>query len=269
MFIEEQALPRDPSTGIITGAEPYYMEGTAGMPAVLLIHGFGGIPYDLRLVADELNGLGYTVSGPLLSGHGTSAEDMATTGWEDWYGSAEREYLRLSGSHDTVYVVGFSMGGLLALNLSIEHDFEGLVLLAPCVFLPGEDDLISTEYMIDNISPYLPGEYIISDGGKTVEPDALKDRHAYTLFPMSCLRSLVELMKLTRPRINEVDEPLIVIQSVSDGTVGAEGPDYILDHAITPKKEAVRVDNSRHHLARDSDKDIVIAKVVDFIENDQ
>jgi len=264
LLAEEAALPHDPSTGIIDGDSPYYMVGDSAMPAVLLLHGFGGIPDDLRPLAEELNRRGYTVYGPLLAGHGTSAADMAMTGWRDWLKSAEDAYFSLSRDHKDVYVVGFSMGGLLALNLSIKHDFDGLVLLAPCVFLPGEDDMISTEYMIRNVSPYIPADYVISEP-RTMDPHALDGRHAYTLFPLSSLRSLVELMELTRPHIPEVNERLLVIQSVNDGTVGKEGPDYIIAHSSAPEKKVEWVENSTHHLVRDLEKDRVISEVIDFI----
>jgi len=265
---EDAALPRDTGTGLLAGAEPYHMDGRDGMPAVLLIHGFGGTPYDLKPLAEALNESGYTVSGVLLAGHGTSVKDMSGTGWRDWLDSARAEYIDMAKEHDRIYVVGFSMGGLVALNLSMEYDFEGLVLLSPCVFLPGEDDLISTEFLIKEVSPYLPTDYILNEErGRAMDPEALKGRTAYTLFPLACLRSLVEFMELTRARMAEVDEPILLIQSVNDDVVGSDGPGFIIKRSSAENIELLWVEKSYHHLVLDLERDSVIPKAVDFIRD--
>ena len=62
-----------------------------GSPALLALHGFGATPRELDPVVDVAEKLGLRAAAPLLPGHGTSFEDFATTGWQDWYGAADRE----------------------------------------------------------------------------------------------------------------------------------------------------------------------------------
>ena len=91
------------------------MDGDNGH-AVVLLHGFTGTPGQFRMMGRFLNDHGYTVHAPLLPGHGTRLEDMATVTRHDWLDAARRavdEYRR----HEGVHVVGLSMGGLLTLNL--------------------------------------------------------------------------------------------------------------------------------------------------------
>ena len=54
---------------IIPGCEPVYNAG--GESACLLLHGFTSSPYEMRLLGEYLGREGYTVSIPLLPGHGT------------------------------------------------------------------------------------------------------------------------------------------------------------------------------------------------------
>ena len=69
---------------ILPGAEPYPPR-RSGEAGVLVCHGFTGSPQSVRPWADHLAAQGLTVSLPLLPGHGTRWEDLAVTGWQDWY----------------------------------------------------------------------------------------------------------------------------------------------------------------------------------------
>ncbi|HLY83237.1 MAG TPA: hypothetical protein VKQ71_09625, partial [Acidimicrobiales bacterium] len=71
---------------VLDGAEPFSARG--GRAGALLLHGFTGSPWSMRPVAEALAATGFTVELPLLPGHGTSVDDLAETGWEDWSGAA-------------------------------------------------------------------------------------------------------------------------------------------------------------------------------------
>ncbi len=60
--------------------QPFYFQGTNGK-AVLLIHGWSSVPYEVRRLGVYLYENGYTVSGPLLSGHGTVPKDLENIKW--------------------------------------------------------------------------------------------------------------------------------------------------------------------------------------------
>ena len=62
-----------------------------------MLHGFTGNPSSMRGVAEALAAAGFAVELPLLPGHGTTVEDMLTTGFSDWAGAAEAAYLDLAG----------------------------------------------------------------------------------------------------------------------------------------------------------------------------
>src|SRR4029077_16856890 len=84
---------------------------------VLLIHGLGGTPLELKTVARGLAARGLTVSCCQLAGHCGTEDDLLTTSWVDWLSSAERALVELERDCETIVVGGLSIGAILALRL--------------------------------------------------------------------------------------------------------------------------------------------------------
>ena len=53
-------------------SSPFCFEGSS--TGVLLLHGLTATPVEVRLIGQYLHERGYTVSGPLLPGHGATVE---------------------------------------------------------------------------------------------------------------------------------------------------------------------------------------------------
>ena len=62
---------------------------------VLLLHGLTATTAEVRLLAEKLHASGYTISAPLLPGHGTRPEELNGTTWHDWAWAAEKAYSTL------------------------------------------------------------------------------------------------------------------------------------------------------------------------------
>ncbi|MDH3857151.1 MAG: alpha/beta fold hydrolase [Gammaproteobacteria bacterium] len=84
--------------------------------AVLLVHGFLSGPAELRSLGERLHAAGHHVLGVRLKGHGTSPWDLRNRNWHEWVASVERGYDILKAYSQSVHIVGFSTGGLLALS---------------------------------------------------------------------------------------------------------------------------------------------------------
>ena len=63
-----------------------------GRHGVLLIHGFTGLPAELRLLGEYLNARGFTVLAIRLAGHGTTVEDLSRMEHEEWMDSVRDGY---------------------------------------------------------------------------------------------------------------------------------------------------------------------------------
>src|SRR5665213_2379063 len=117
---------------VMPGGEPYFSPG--GPLGVLLLHGFTSTTSTVLDLAQRCAAAGYTVSAPRLPGHGTSVDDLMTTGWDDWSAAAEAAYDELSATCERVAIVGLSMGGTLAVHVaSLRPDVAAFVFINPYV----------------------------------------------------------------------------------------------------------------------------------------
>ncbi len=82
---------------------------------ILLIHGLTATTNSVRPLASRLGELDWTISAPLLPGHGESLEKLSTTNWREWAAEVEQCWHQLNDSCDESFIAGESAGGLLAL----------------------------------------------------------------------------------------------------------------------------------------------------------
>ncbi|MGZ8484968.1 MAG: alpha/beta hydrolase [Candidatus Binatia bacterium] len=102
-----------------------------GDPAALLLHGFPGTPAEMRPLGTVLRDAGWTVHGLMLPGLGADFARLEERNFHDWADAATHAMAELKRKHSVVILVGYSMGGALALHTALEQRPAGLVLLAP------------------------------------------------------------------------------------------------------------------------------------------
>lgn len=100
----------------------------------LLIHGLASSSLTWVRVARHLSGQGYDVYAPDLAGHGHS-DHRARYSVDEW----TADILELGYQPDLI--VGHSIGGLIAANLSLHYDAK-MVLLDPVFRLPKQEFLV-------------------------------------------------------------------------------------------------------------------------------
>lgn len=102
--------------------------------AALLLHGYMGSTRELRPLAEALAAAGVTVRAELLPGFGEAGRpQLGRVRLEDWLDAARRAWLEVTQGVTHRTLVGFSMGGALALALAADPEVcpDELVLLAP------------------------------------------------------------------------------------------------------------------------------------------
>jgi carboxylesterase len=118
--------------GAFAGAEhaAYTLEGD-GRGAAVLLHGFPGTPAEMRPLAQFLNDHGWTANAPLLPGFGADIETLPKRSYREWIATARTAVQTLRREHERVVLIGFSMGGAVALNAALEQPPNALVLINP------------------------------------------------------------------------------------------------------------------------------------------
>lgn len=188
--------------------------------ACLLVHGFGGSPFEMRPLAEALENRGLAVSVPTLPGHGLTIEQWSRTGWKDWLAHAAQAYERLAGEHGKVFVAGFSMGGSLALALAQRYRPAGLVTIASPVylyrFLPPEaaDWRLPFTPILKTIRP------IWTMPPKSPESRIIAPWEGYEgAVPMEALHSFMTGLRDVRRGLGKVTSPILSIHSPLDRQV--------------------------------------------------
>ncbi len=240
---------------IMKGAEPYLMPG--GEHGVLLIHGFTGSPSEMRLMGEFLNAQGYTVFAPRLCGHGSTPEDMAATGWKQWYADAENGFYILSGVCREISVIGLSMGGLLSIKLAFEYPVKKLAVMSTPI------------YIADKRLPMLPvyrlfRSYAVKRRRKIAGIDPTYSV-CYDRTPLKSLASLLELIKHVDALIPQVRTPALIVQSYNDRTVRPKSARYIYDLIGSHDKKLMWLEKSGHIVTLDSEHGDVFQAVSEFL----
>lgn len=102
-----------------------------GDHAALLLHGFPGTPAEMRPLGSVLRDAGWTVHGLMLPGLGADIANLEKRSFQDWTDAAGQAMEELRRQHSVILLVGYSMGGALALHTAIHQRPTGLVLIAP------------------------------------------------------------------------------------------------------------------------------------------
>lgn len=218
-------------------------------------------------LAKELNQAKFTVSAPVLAGHGTHYQHLEQTSWEDWYQSGEEAFLQLHSYCDTVMVAGLSMGGLMAAHLCHHHPqkVKALGLMATPLFLDS--------FLVSSVFPAVwktPLKHLYKYQNKFQfsinDPRARRRYEAYDKIPVASVATLLDFQKVVRQELKHIHQPAIVIHSINDETVPYGNLDYI--KAILPSDEVktVTLKRSNHIITVDYEKETVAKSLVRFFK---
>ena len=217
-----------------------------GKTGVLLLHGFTGTPYVFREISQTLADLGYSVSAPLIAGHGTTEEDMKAKTWHDWYLSVQDAYLELQKDTEEIFVIGGSFGCNLACMLASKHPVSGLVLI-------GYPRWIHNERAIKLGLPFVmaAGVEYYPKPRKYFEEDSVFSTTlgGYEKIPLKSLREFFRLIsRVSNTVLPAVTCPTLIIQSENDGLVLKQSGPHVFKLLGTKKKELKWVNEAHHRL---------------------
>lgn len=188
----------------------------------LIIHGFGGSVYEVSPLAAYLEERGYQVICPTLKGHTGRKKDLRGVTYDDWLTSAEEGLFQLISSCDRVFVIGFSMGGLIAINLGIKYKIHGLVTINSPIYYWNLKRIC-----LNIINGFKERDY------RNIRRYWKASRN----IPLETLFQFKSLLLKTKPIIKKIRCPLLVIQTIDDDTVKSDSAKYIHIKADTEKKK--------------------------------
>jgi carboxylesterase len=245
---------------IMRGAEPFFIQ--RGPIGALLIHGFTGTPKEMRPLGDALAAAGLTVLGVRLPQHGTASQDMAHAHWRDWYAAVLDGWHLLRGQCETVFVMGLSMGGALALLLSAEQPVAGVVTLST----PGllfHDQMPWLTRFASLVSLFRP--HIVKGPSHTTDPDMRARRVAYDVFPVRGLPHFRAVLRQAHAALPRLTAPALLVHSRGDYTIPPENMPHIFGRLGGADKAMFWLERSDHVITEEVEREQLFARVLEFV----
>jgi carboxylesterase len=257
--------------------EPFTIgEGVAG---ALLVHGFMGTPAEMRGVGEQLAFHGWTTHAPLLPGFGPDVRSLGEKRVADWQNAIQTEWLALRRFHQPCVLVGYSMGGALALTMAQALQPDAIVLIAP--FTRFESQL--AHWLMPLVSrvksalyPFVKADFSdeavqaqfrdIAPDLDLADPTVQETLRKEVALPTAALEQLRQLGRQAWRAAPNVSCPILILQGRDDKTVLPQ-----FTRALLP-----RLDGALHYHEVDGGHDIInrvqesdlLRPILDFLPYD-
>lgn len=228
--------------------EPFYNKVDSDL-GIIMFHGLTATPYQVRELGDSLYKRGIANFGARIAGHATQKSDLAKTSREEWLRSSRNAYEEFHKVHPKTIVLGFSLGGLLALNVANEYKPKGLIIVATPYKLNMKGNLLS---MIGFHKKHL--DDMISYPGS---------------IPFKSKYELIKLIKETHEAIKGVYCPILIVQGTADRRVSNASPYQIYEQVKSVSKEMMLLPDEQHIVLKGRYKNQVFDSIYEFILNHQ
>ena len=200
--------------------------------AVVLLHGLTDSPYSLRHVAKLYVDHGFAAVGIRLPGHGTVPAGLTSTRWQDWRAAtrlAMREARRLAGAGKPLHIAGYSNGGALAVQYTLDSIED------PALDRPARVLLFSPMIGLTRFARYagVAGwPAILPRFSKSAWLEIVPEFNPfkYSSFPVNAARQSYELTQVLDERLAALAvsgglskmPPVLAFQSAVDSTVAGD-----------------------------------------------
>ena len=203
----------------------------SGATGVLFLHGYLGTPAEVRGIADTLSRNGTTNHGILLPGFGRDIANLGSVTRNNWLSTGETAWQSIRSRHPRRVIVGYSMGGAVAIQLAVKHPPDALVLIAPFWKAPGVlAPLVSVfKHIVQVIRPFqfinFENEefrsYFESMYPEMELEDPANQRFARENFviPLSSVDEVLKLGKSAYKAAAKINRPTLIIQGQQDPIV--------------------------------------------------
>jgi alpha-beta hydrolase superfamily lysophospholipase len=196
---------------------------------VLLLHGMTDSPYSLRHFTQMFLDKGYYVLNLRLPGHGTTPGELLRVNWRDWEAAVRIGAADVSNQLTPdmpFYIMGYSNGGSLALNYTINSLTDTglripdqLFLISPMLGVRGLARFGKIYQWLGKLEYFRKSQWI------DIYPEY--DPHKYNSFPMNAARQSAEITDVINRQLRRMANsgtvnimpPVLTFQSLVDSTV--------------------------------------------------
>lgn len=223
--------------------------------AILIIHGFAGGTYDEEELANylELNRC-FDVFQFTLPGH---EKNLSKVERQAWISASEDqiEWLIKKG-YNKIYLIGHSMGGVIATYLASKYkEVKKLVLAAPAFHYLNviKNDLNVGKSL--KIAPKIIKDY----GSDEVIARMLK-------FNASVIKEFMTLVKEYYDYPKYVTCSVLILQGTNDSLVPITSSEYVYNNIKSKKKKLIFLEGITHDIFKDQNKEKLFVIIEKFLK---
>lgn len=187
-----------------------------------------------------------------MKGHMGTRRDLANAKYTEWIASAEANLSELHSHCERVIVIGFSMGGLIAVNIAAKHKIDGIITLNSPIY----------HWDLKRI-----GKNIVRDLKTTNYKNIKYYIRSMIGIPFSALINFKRLLKKTKPLLKHIRCPIFIAQGLLDDTVHHKSAAYIDKHVSSKAKYLNYYNNTDHFICYGAEFKEVIHDIESFINN--
>ena len=229
---------------------------------VIFIHGFMGTPDQFAELMDAVYAKGLSAVSVLLPGHGGSGFDFAKSTAEDWLRSLREEMSRYQ-DYKKIYLVGHSIGGLLALNIAVQFDISGIIAISTPLKI----------YLFNPFSNFKRLKILFSKKDNEIKKCYIRCKSIgkpyYRTMPL-WLRVMLQphrLIRRTKKNLDCVTVPVLTFHSKNDETVCFKSAKLFEKLLVSSQHESITLKDSLHAYYCDSERESIVKTVAGFVSS--
>jgi carboxylesterase len=253
--------------------ETFY-QGNSGH-AIILLPGLCGSELEMGAIPRMLRQANHTYVIPRIPGY---SAHTGITDYPDWINTVEEVVATLNSDHQSVSIVGLSMGATLALAVASRNSsIKTLALLSPVVLFDG--------WSVPWYYPFLSVIYRLGIRKwhyKEKEPFGVKNkdlrRHIKKAvmansvselgaahLPAKHLYQSLQLIKEAKEYLSDITADTLIIHAIDDETASPKNPEIIMAKIKSETRRVIWLGNSYHMITVDNDREVVANEVSNFL----
>jgi esterase/lipase len=227
------------------------------MIGCLCIHGFTGAPFEIEPLVHYLKQeTNWKFAVPTLPGHGEKL-NLKGVQYKDWIRHAEQALEKLMETCDTIYVIGFSMGGLIASYLAVHYPIQKLVLLSAAAYY------VNPTRLVYDIKEMVKDTF---KGNIRENELFLRYKRKITQTPISATLQFRTLVSRVRPLLDGISIPTLIAQGECDGIVPPKSAQYLYNKIGAEQKKLIYYENSQHLICHSEECEELFQEVLEFLQ---
>lgn len=244
---------------------------------VLLVHGLAEHSGRYQAFAEFLIDKGYAIAALDLIGHGQS--DGGRTCIKTFTDHRDtvlqfRQLLAKKFSSEKFFILGHSMGGLVATSVLLDYqtEFSGCILSAAALKLPSQPPKIQ-EWLIRSIAFFLPnlGVLQLDSGDVSRDPEVVS---VYLSDPLNhtgkvsarCVAEMFATMKIVESTAHKIKIPILILHGQADNMTAVDGSTELFNSVSSQDKTVHLYPDLYHEILNEPEREQVYRQIGDWLD---